>query len=539
LGILPTIGVNMSKDDNATLVLVITAIIGIGIGLYLYIKKAGPSPNQTPDVCPDGTAPVSGQCQNPDGGHLIWNGSAWVPHTGEGARVGLRLTLNPIGGPIPEMDIKLSGTAGDVPVEIIQTTINLKTTFTVFEGLYNLYILRRDLGNFWQLRWTGSLWSVGNAGLDLSLDVYPPEATTQLTITVGVTWGEALLSGVNMSLQRPGGSPITAVTNSSGAIIIDNIPQGVYSVVLSKDGYNNYSAIHNIAGTTQLLHLTMIEISCQPGHHYNASGVCVTCPDGSRWDGFNCIPHQCPSGSIWRDTAGSCVPIAGSGSGTLHIYVRDVQGGAIIPGAAVQLWRGVWNDQGGQGSGYYDYPSVTVTGTTGADGKYSFGSLPFGHYEIRKSKAGYYNPSNGDYITFVNSATMDVYLGVLSVDLCRPYAVTATAWSLEFYDQTSGNVYDTLEDWFRTFGLAALITFLGDLLLGNGQWGSRINQAQYDVAMTSLQNQGGSNTPTGAGSGSTTGEIIGPCGGICFDCPKRYDCINYLNSRAGGGCNCR
>lgn len=532
--------------SNTAAAIGVLALAGAGVALLLMSKKEGGQPpvyppyeipgctlecavNYNPDATlDDGSCVALVGCVCPEGFHK--EGVSCVPNVegdipgcmnkdspyynplatvddgscGTGTQNMVNLKVRVIHhGSAGEVTFRLKGMAGDTPVERVQTTIALETVFNVLEGLYNLEMERTDLVGpdglpFWQFLWTGSLWGLADGGIcpvgtisspercSIDIDIYPPEVTTELTIRIEELMLNTPISGAVVQIQKAGSAMIEATTNASGTIIIDNLPSGLYSIFVHAVPYADYLVDYDVTGETMSINIGLSLPTCDPGFHLGADMVtCETCPPGTKWNTIECLPDStCATGSQWEDAAQACVPdIAEGGIGTLTLTVRDVASNATLSGVTVSLRKGIWNTQGGMGSGYYDYPAGNdITGVTGAGGYFIFGSLATGMYEIRLTKAGYYldMPYNIYKYPFTGTDYQTGYLTAINTSLCRPYQAPAGI-CLEFYEQLSGSVIDTCIDYYLPKTKEQIGKYLLDLKADGN-----INQAQYDSALSQM-----------------------------------------------------
>jgi len=361
-------------------------------------------------------------------GYISGSGNATITASAPSASITIYLTKET---PIEEDD---SPTSGDVTVYVRDANTNALISDAYvsgsgYSGYTNSYgyvfISRLDFGTHaFTVTKSGYYSNLGYATLSSSnssdsITVYltPIEEEEEETVTGSITvYVKDVNTGSSISGARVSGGGYSGSTNTSGYKRFSSLSFGSYTFTASKTGYDSGSGSVFISTSTAsnsvTIYLTPIpttgSITVYVKDANTGDSISGATVSGNGYSGTTNTSGYKTFSSLsfgsYTFTASKTGYDSGSGSvsiststtsnsvtiyltptpttGSITVYVRDIETGAYISGAAVS----------GDGSG-----------TTNSSGYKVFSDMSFGTYSFSVSKSGYY--TNSGSVTISSSAT--------------------------------------------------------------------------------------------------------------------------------------
>lgn len=89
--------------------------------------------------------------------------------------------------------------------------------------------------------------------------ITPSVVPANYNISCSVTDGTDPLESVDVILEDNDENQYTGKTGSAGGCTISNVPEGTYTVIATKNGYNEYTGTITVNEETTTLNITLTE----------------------------------------------------------------------------------------------------------------------------------------------------------------------------------------------------------------------------------------------------------------------------------------
>jgi len=314
--------------------------------------------------------------------------------------------------------------------------------------------------------------------------------------------GTATLNGIGLSgvlVSLSGASSSTTTTDTNGAYTFDNLPNGTYTVTVSKAGYT-------FAPST----ISNVVVNGSNVTNQNFSGTLTTTPysmSGTIHSGSN----------TGAPLSGAIVSIAGKTATTTSTGTFSIAGitGGTYPLSISKpgyntFTSSVYSVNSNQtGKDFYLTPSTvpkySMTGTihigsnsgqaipnaivsiagklaiTDNLGAFTITEIPSGHYSFSVSKAGYDTYTNPAYYIGSIQTGLNFYLVISSASLYCPQIIGPTIDGIQFLDTTSYQLGTSTANTAETSTLSWEVYYQNINYLPTGSWSGSLRAQLWAV----------------------------------------------------------